>query len=115
MSEQLIGACGLTCSECDAYLATQAGDTTAVERIAAAWAAQFQAPISATHVWCDGCMTGGERHCAHCAECEVRACVRKNGLTTCAACPDYGCSTLEAFLTFAAESGARETLEALRG
>jgi hypothetical protein len=115
MADKLIGACGLTCSACDAYLATQAGDAAAVERIAAAWSEQFHTSVKPEHVWCDGCLTTVPRKCAHCAECEVRACVLQKGLANCAACPDYGCQTLESFLAFAADSGARETLESLRG
>jgi len=114
MTERLISACGLVCSECDAYLATQAGDAAAIERVAGEWSKQFGATISAASVWCDGCMTAGERKVGHAADCEIRACVVGRGLANCAACDAYVCDQLESFLTMAAESGARETLESLR-
>ena len=60
-------------------------------------------------------MTGGERHCGHADECKIRACVRGRGLANCSGCDEYVCAMLEEFLGFAAESGARETLESLRG
>jgi len=114
MGDRLISACGLTCSECDAYLATLRDDAKAVSAVAAKWSQLFDASVPEDAVWCDGCMTGGERLCAHALECEIRACVRGRGLQTCAECGDYVCGQLEGFLTMAAESGARETLESLR-
>ncbi len=33
--ERILAYCGLVCSECPAYLATQAGDTAALEEVAA--------------------------------------------------------------------------------
>ncbi len=86
MTERLISACGLVCSECDAFLATQAGDAAAIERVAAQWSEQFGATIPAAGVWCDGCMTGGERRCGHVDECKIRACVVGRSLANCAGC-----------------------------
>jgi hypothetical protein len=114
MSATIIGACGLTCSQCEAFVATQAGDAAEIEGIAAKWTRLYGMPIPAAGVWCDGCMTAGERKCGHTHECDVRACVVERGLANCAACADYGCQKLEAFLAMAADSGARETLESLR-
>ena len=114
MGDRLISACGLVCSECDAYLASQADDAAAVERVAAKWSEQFGASIPPEAVWCDGCMTGGERVCGHAGECTIRACVVERRLGNCAGCDDYVCGKLEEFLTMAAETGARETLESLR-
>ena len=110
--EKIIGACGLVCSECPAFLATRAGDAAAIARVAEEWTKTYATDVRPEHVWCDGCMTGGERACAHAAECEVRACVAGRGLTSCAACADYGCETIEAFLQMVPP--ARATLAALR-
>jgi hypothetical protein len=114
MGDKLISACGLVCSDCDAYLATQKGDAAAAQAIAAQWSEQFGTSIPPEAVWCDGCMTGGERRCGHVAECNIRACVVERGLSNCAGCEDYACDKLEEFFQMAAESGARETLESLR-
>ena len=112
MGEKLIAACGLICSDCDAYLATQANDAPVVERIAAQWSEQFGASIPPESVWCDGCMTGGERRCGHVDECEIRACVVARGLANCAGCADFACDQLQKF--FGMAPGTRETLESLR-
>jgi len=51
-------------------------------------------------------------HVGYCAVCELRACATGRALATCAACPDYGCAKLLAFLEKAPEAG--RNLEALR-
>lgn len=110
---QIIGACGLKCHECPGYLATQANDAEAAARVAKEWSEAFHADVKPEHVWCDGCMTAGPRKCAHTSECEIRSCVVGRALENCAACPDYGCPTLQAF--FGMVPAAKETLEGLRG
>ena len=112
MDAKILAACGLVCSDCDAYQATQAGDAAAIARIAGEWSNQFGAGIPPEAVWCDGCMTGGEHSCGHVSECEIRACVVEHGIDNCAPCADFGCQKLEGFLAMA--PGARETLAALR-
>jgi len=112
MAEKLIAACGLVCSECDAFVATQAGDVAAIDRVAAQWSEQFQTEIPPESVRCDGCMTGGERACGHVGECEIRACVVARGFANCAVCDDFGCEKLEGFCQMAPD--ARATLESLR-
>ena len=114
MSEELVGACGLLCSECEAFLATQANDGTEIETIAARWSEMYGATIYSDSVWCDGCMTGGYHKCGHTADCEIRACVVERELGTCADCTRYPCDKLEAFFDKAIDSGARERLDAMR-
>jgi hypothetical protein len=114
MGEKLIGACGLGCSECEAYTATRANDGAQIEIVAQKWSRQFGTTIAADSVWCDGCMTAGPRKCGHCAECEIRSCVAGKALSNCSECAEYACDKLAGFLAMMADSGARETLEALR-
>jgi len=108
----LIAACGLDCAKCDAYIATQANDQAALEKLAEKWQVDYNAPnITAANVLCDGCMTGG-RTIGHCKECNIRACVQGHGLENCAACPDYACEILMTFWVNAPQ--AKTNLEALR-
>ena len=108
----LIAACGLECSKCDAFIATQANDQDALEKLVEKWRVDYQSPdITVTNVLCDGCMTGG-RTIGYCKECKIRACVQGRGLENCAACPDYACETLTTFWTNAPQ--AKTNLEALR-
>ncbi len=110
--KKIIGACGIVCSECPAYIATQNDDDALRAKTAEEWSAMFHADIKAENINCDGCPGDGPRLFAHCLECEIRACARKKKLSTCAACPEYSCQKLDAFLAQVPE--ARKTLEELR-
>lgn len=111
--DEIIAYCGLVCTECPAYIATQAGDMEALEQVAAQWREEFDSPeITAASITCDGCLTGEGRKCGHCFECEIRACGVERGVVNCAYCLDYACDKLESFFGFAPE--ARATLEEIR-
>ncbi len=110
---QLIAVCGLICTDCDAYQATQANDPAAIERVAAQWRQAYNAPsITAASVYCDGCLPEG-RKCGHCAECQIRACGLAHGVANCAHCADYAtCEKIAGF--FQMVPPARVTLDAVR-
>jgi len=110
--EKMIAYCGLICNDCPAYIATQADDHAELERVAAMWREEFNAPtLTADSIMCDGCLVGGHK-CGHCHECEMRACAMERNLANCAHCPDYACEKLEGFFGFAPE--ARATLDGIR-
>jgi hypothetical protein len=97
MKDRIVAYCGLVCTDCEAYLATQAEDQQALEKVAAQWREEYNAPsITVDDVLCDGCLTGG-RKCSHCAECGIRACGLEHGVANCAHCREYPCEQLEGF------------------
>ncbi|MBN1313866.1 MAG: DUF3795 domain-containing protein [Anaerolineales bacterium] len=101
MMEKIIAYCGLVCTECPAFIATQAGDMAALEKVAAQWREEYNAPnITVESVYCDGCLDIHGKKCAHCGECEIRACGLARGVENCAYCSDYACEKLESFLGF---------------
>jgi hypothetical protein len=111
--DKIIAYCGLVCTDCPAYIATQADDRAALERVAAQWREEFNAPnISVESVICDGCLTDEGRKCGHCFECEVRSCGMEQDVANCAYCDKYVCDKLEAFLGFVPD--ARVTLGNIR-
>ncbi len=113
MEDKIIAYCGLICTECPAYIATQADDDAARERVAAQWRAEFDAPnIIAEAINCDGCLGETGRKFAHCAECKIRACGVERGVINCAHCADYACEKLEGFFGFAPD--ARAVLDGIR-
>ncbi len=98
---KIIAYCGLVCSECPAYIATQADDRAALERVAAQWREEYNAPdITVESVICDGCLGADGRHCGHWYECEIRICGMERGVVNCAHCADYACEKLERFFGF---------------
>lgn len=109
---EIIAMCGLVCSACPAYLATRTNNQTELERVAALWREEYNAPhITVESVICDGCLEG-DRKCSHCAECGIRACGIEHGVLTCAHCPEYSCERLEGFFEYVPD--ARATLERVR-
>lgn len=111
--DKMIAYCGLVCSDCGAYIATQANDQAALERVAAQWREEYHIPdVTVAAVICDGCLGVGGRHCGHCAECEIRACGMARGVVNCAHCADYGCERLERFWGFA--PNLRALLDSIR-
>ena len=105
---RVLGTCGIVCSECAAYKATQAGDAAAISEIAVEWSQRYGANIPPASVWCDGCLSTGDRRCSHTHQCAIRACVLNRGLATCADCDDYGCDKLTSFFQFVTDGRTAE-------
>ncbi len=108
----MLACCGLDCSGCEAYLATQADDDPRRAEVAKKWSAQYHADIRPEHVNCDGCRADGRKF-FHCSDfCEVRKCCLERTLPHCAACDMYACEKLEEFFKQAPQ--ARSALDSLR-
>ena len=111
--DRMVAYCGLVCTDCPAYVATQANDRDALERVAAQWREEYNAPgITVESVICDGCLADDGRQCSHCGECEIRACGVGRGVLNCAHCADYACEKLEGFFGFVPD--ARAVLDEIR-
>jgi len=115
--EKMIAYCGLVCTDCPGYIATQADDRVALEKVAALWRKEYNAPdITVESVICDGCLGTEGRKCGHWFDCEIRPCAMERGVVNCAHCADYarpgGCKKLEGFFGFVPE--ARATLDGVR-
>ena len=110
---RMIAYCGLVCTDCEAYIATQAGDLATLERLAAKARKEYGMPdATAASTMCDGCLATSDRLCGYCYECQVRACGIARGVVNCAHCDDYACETLEGFWNMAPE--ARTMLDGIR-
>lgn len=104
----MIAFCGLICTECPAYKATQADDDAARARVAEVWAEAFNAEgLTAEDINCDGCLVNEGRLFSHCFECPIRACGRARGVVNCAHCADYeSCEHVAGFFEMAPEAKA---------
>ena len=112
MADQMIAYCGIVCSECPAYVATQAGDMAALARVAAEWSEKYGGELTADDCRCNGCLAAEGPWMSHCDECKMRACGMEKMVENCAHCADYACEKLTEFFGFAPE--AKETLEGVR-
>lgn len=109
--EKIIGFCGITCSECPTYLATQKDDDSLRKKTADEWSKMFNAKLSPEDINCDGCITD-ERVFEHCNVCEIRLCGKGKGIRNCGYCEDYVCEKLNKFFGMVPE--AKEVLDKVR-
>ena len=100
MENQIIAFCGLVCSECEGYKATQANDEAWKERVAAQWREEFHTEnIDVAAVTCDGCLAFEGRLGGYCTKCEIRACGIERGVENCGTCADYEtCAKIAGFI-----------------
>ena len=108
----IMAPCGLICSECEAYRATQADDGKAIVAVAVEWSQRYGITFSPDDIWCDGCTSATERTARHTRECPVRPCALRRGMVTCAECGDYRCEQLARVHRLATQ--AQQTLDAIR-
>ena len=99
-----IAYCGLECTVCTAFIATERDDDQKRLEVAELWSTLYKADIKARDINCLGCKSEGGRLFKHCSVCEVRKCARQRGLENCAECDDYGCEILQEFFKMAPEA-----------
>jgi hypothetical protein len=86
MDDKLIACCGLDCATCEAKIATVTDDNKLRKETAEKWKVQYNTPdILPEMINCTGCREEGVK-VLHCAECEIRNCVKSKGFDTCADC-----------------------------
>jgi len=107
-----IAYCGIICTKCPVYKATQADDDNAREAVAALWSRQYGIEMKPGDANCDGCRRTNGCLIGHCRTCGIRACGMQKKVDTCAECPDYACEQLKLFHSIAPHAG--RMLEKLR-
>jgi hypothetical protein len=105
---KIIAPCGIICSDCSAYKATQTDDWEKLAEIAVQWS-EDDTKYEAEEMVCDGCL--GKRLNIYCATCSIRDCALDKDYTICSQCPEYVCEKLESL--WSSFSGwSAETLKA---
>ncbi len=108
----MIAYCGIDCSKCESYLATQSGKHEELEKVAKKLAKVYRAEVKPEYVICDGCRAGG-RHSYFCTNsCKMRKCCIENGYYSCIKCSDFPCKELQFELNNTPE--AKDNLKKLK-
>ena len=108
----MTACCGLICSDCGAFIATQNDDDEKRKEVAELWSKQFGCDIDPQTITCDGCTSGSDRLFSHCGVCEIRKCAVGRDAANCAYCDEYACEKLEGFFKMAPD--AKKNLGAIR-
>ena len=108
----MIAYCGLVCSNCPTFLATQNDDDAARKRTVDLYAEKFGLNLRPEDINCDGCKSEGGKLIGYCQSCEIRLCCRDKGLENCARCSDQPCEKITEFHKFSAD--AKASFEALK-
>jgi hypothetical protein len=59
--DKMIAYCGIVCTECPAFIATQQNDDAKRKQVAETWSKQYKMTVKAEDINCDGCTSGGKR------------------------------------------------------
>ncbi|MCJ7813914.1 MAG: DUF3795 domain-containing protein [Candidatus Atribacteria bacterium] len=104
MMDKIIAFCGLSCSGCPAFIATQKDNHKKREKTATAWSKMYKCVIKPEDINCDGCLEESGRLFNYCKVCEIRKCGQEKEVKNCAYCDDYACEKLIKFFDMAPEA-----------
>ena len=111
-SEGRFGYCGINCSECPVFIATQKNDNSERERVAKLFTEQYGEVYEVGDINCRGCLTESEEIFKYCKICPIRKCARERKVKSCVFCSVYPCEEL--LKLFKGYPKAKENLETLR-
>jgi hypothetical protein len=110
--KEMVGYCGIICSNCPVYIATQTNSDSKRKQVAEMFTKQYGKEYTSDDINCDGCLSGDKRIFSFCHVCEIRKCGIEKKVENCALCISYPCQQLLSL--FAQYPKARETLDAIR-
>ncbi len=108
----MIACCGIICTECPAFIATQKDDPREKTKVAQLWSKEFKADIKPEDINCDGCKSTSGQLFSHCNVCKIRSCAENKSIANCAYCKDFACRQLKFILD--AVPNAKTTLGEIR-
>ena len=97
----MIAYCGIDCSKCETYLATQANSDTERKKVAEKCFVQYEIVIKPEQINCTGCKSDGIKCLFAESMCEIRKCNIEKSNPHCAACSEYKCEKLEIIIASA--------------
>lgn len=96
-----IAFCGLDCTKCPAFIATQTDDAALRAKTADEWSKAFGGTLNPEDICCDGCHSTDGRLFSHCFKCNIRACGSSKAVSNCGFCDEYACDKISEFIQYA--------------
>lgn len=109
---KIIAYCGLICTDCLAYIATQADDDKQRKEVAEKWTKEYKQDLKPEDIDCDGCITVKGKVASYTVICLIRKCGKENGVINCAYCSDYSCDKTDEF--FKMVPACKVTLDSIK-
>jgi len=110
--KEMVAYCGIVCTECPTYQATQKNDNQARVKIAEEWSKRYQHAFQPEDINCEGCLAAGRSQVAYCLICDIRKCGSQRKLVNCGYCSEYPCDKVNKLHSAAPE--ARAKLDAVK-
>ena len=99
--KKVIAYCGIICTECPAYIATNLNDDAKRKETAELWSKQYGHEMKPEDINCEGCTPDTGKKISYSHVCEIRNCGREKKVINCAYCRDYICEKLDKFFQMA--------------
>ena len=110
--KRMIAFCGIVCSDCHTFIATQEDNDEKRIEIAKVWSTP-EYTLKPEDINCDGCLTKPGKFLTYAKDiCEIRKCGIQRKAKNCAYCPEYPCEKLTKFHEAAPK--AKASLEEIR-
>jgi hypothetical protein len=110
--QEMIAYCGIICTECPTYQATQKNDNQGRVKIAEEWSKRYKHAFKTEDINCDGCLAESKRQIGYCMVCDIRKCGSDKKLVNCAHYFEYPCEKVNNVLSAAPQAKAK--LDAVR-
>ena len=104
--QEMVAYCGLVCTSCPTFIATQKDDDALREKTAKFLAQKYGLHLKPEDINCDGCLSSGGRLIGYCDTCEIRKCAMTRSVAHCAVCDEQPCDKLDKFHAFSPEAKA---------
>jgi hypothetical protein len=109
---KMIAYCGLVCTDCEAFKATQQNDDNLRKQVVEKWTKEYGHAMKPSDINCVGCIPATGVHVGHCFMCRIRQCGQAKKVRNCGWCADYPCVKMEDFFKMAPQ--VKETLDAVK-
>lgn len=102
-----VAYCGIICTECPLYIATQKNDFEMKKKIQSEYEELYHRPFDLEDIKCYGCKSDKKFFLSN--KCNITPCNKNKGIDTCSQCNNHPCKRIEKFYNWHEEHHTNET------